>query len=83
MSKSKKAAKKPAAAAVPAAKPAPEATSPAPKPIVRAIRVTAEVLEAAKAYKKAKGVSFYQLGLEAISERLVREGYLKATEPKA
>jgi len=83
MSKSKKAAKKPAATAVPTAKPAPEATGPAPKPIVRAIRVTAEVLAAAKVYRKDKGVSFYQLGLEAISERLVREGYLNAAEPKA
>lgn len=82
MSRSKKSAKKPAAAA-PTAKPASEATGPAPKPIVRAIRVTAEVLEAAKAYKKAKGVSFYQLGFEAISERLARDGYLKANEAVA
>jgi len=47
------------------------------KPIIRAIRVTAEVLDAAKAYKKAKGVSFYTLGMEAISDRLVKEGFLK------
>lgn len=83
MSKSKKSAKKSAAAAAPTAKPTPEATSPAPKPIIRAIRVTAEVLAAAKAYRKDKGVSFYQLGLEAISERLKREGYLKAVETVA
>ena len=85
MSKSKKSAKKPAAAAAPIAKPktTPEATGPAPKPIVRAIRVTAEVLAAAKTYRKEKGVSFYQLGLEAISERLKREGYLKAAEAGA
>ncbi len=44
---------------------------------IRAIRITPEILEAAKAYKKDKGVSFYRLGLEAISERLVKEGYLK------
>ena len=47
------------------------------RPLIRAIRVTAEVLEAAKAYRKAKGVSFYQLGLESISERLTREGFLR------
>lgn len=81
MSKSKKSAKKPTAAAASTAKP--EAAGPAPKPIVRAIRVTAEVLAAAKAYRKDKGVSFYQLGLEAISERLKREGYLKAAEAGA
>jgi hypothetical protein len=46
------------------------------KPIIRAIRVTQEILDAAKAYKKAKGVSFYALGLEAISDRLVKEGFL-------
>ena len=44
---------------------------------IRAIKITPEILEAAKAYKKDKGVSFYRLGLEAISERLVKEGYLK------
>ena len=47
------------------------------KPIIRAIRVTSEVLAAAKEYKKAKGVSFYALGQEAISERLMKEGFLK------
>jgi hypothetical protein len=47
--------------------------------LVRAIRVTPEVLTAAKAYKKEKGVSFYRLGLEAIAERLKREGFLKAS----
>ncbi|MCG3204282.1 MAG: hypothetical protein KCHDKBKB_00997 [Elusimicrobia bacterium] len=52
--------------------------------MVRAIRVTPELLEAAKAYKKASGKSFYALGLEAISDRLVREGFLKeSTEPKS
>ena len=82
MSKSKKSAKKPAAAATPTAKPklVPEATGPVPKTMVRAIRVTAEVLAAAKTYKKEKGVSFYRLGLEAISDRLKREGYMKAAE---
>ena len=50
---------------------------------IRAIRITPEILEAAKAYKKDKGVSFYRLGLEAITERLVKEGYLKETaKPK-
>lgn len=52
--------------------------------MVRAIRVTPELLEAAKAYKKASGKSFYALGFEAISDRLVREGFLKeSTEPKS
>ena len=79
MSKSKKSAKNTAtAAAVPIAKP--EAASPATKKIVRAIRVTTEVLDAAKAYKRDKKVSFYQLGLSAISEVLRREGYLKAAD---
>lgn len=67
-------AKAPAAAA--AAKP--EAQS--PKPIIRAIRVTQVILDAAKAYKKATGTSFYTLGHDTIRERLVKEGYLKATE---
>lgn len=47
------------------------------KPMVRAIRVTQEVLDAAKAYKKAKGVSFYSLGFESISDRLIKEGFLR------
>ena len=50
---------------------------PKERPIVRAIRVTPQLLAAAKVYKKEKGVSFYQLGLEAISERLIKEGFLK------
>ena len=85
MSKSKKAAKKPAAVAAPTAKPqaAPKIEGPASKPIVRAIRVSQDLLDAAKAYKKATGTSFYTLGFEAISDRLKREGYLKAAEPKA
>lgn len=53
------------------------------KPLIRAIRVSQEVLDAAKAYKKATGTSFYTLGFEAISERLKREGYLKAVEAGA
>lgn len=44
---------------------------------VRAIRITPEILEAAKQMKKEKGISFYRLGLEAISDRLIKEGYLK------
>ena len=83
MSKSKKSAKKPAVAAAPTAKSTAEATGPAPKMIVRAIRMTSEVLAAAKAYKKATGTSFYTLGFEAISDRLKREGYLKAAEAGA
>ncbi|OIO06964.1 MAG: hypothetical protein AUJ52_11165 [Elusimicrobia bacterium CG1_02_63_36] len=85
MSKSKKSGTKSTKAAEPAAKPkATTATaSPGPKPIIRAIRVTAEVLAAAKVYRKEKGVSFYQLGLNAISEVLRREGYLKVVESKA
>ena len=46
------------------------------RPMLRAIRVTPELLEAAKAYKKSTGVSFYALGLEAIGDRLVKEGFL-------
>lgn len=53
------------------------------RPMLRAIRVTAEVLDAAKAYKKATGTSFYAVGLGAITEVLKREGYLKAEESKA
>lgn len=84
MSKSKKSTKKTATAATaPTTKSATEASGPAAKPIIRAIRVTEEVLAAAKAYRKDKGVSFYQLGMEAISERLARDGYLKAAEPRA
>jgi len=47
------------------------------RPIIRAIRVTQEILDAAKEYKKAKGVSFYTLGFESISDRLEKEGFLK------
>lgn len=68
MSKSKKTMKKAAGEA------------PAAKPILRAIRVTPELLAAAKAYKEATKTSFYALGLEAISERLEREGYLRAAK---
>jgi len=53
------------------------AKTPKERPMLRAIRITPEILEAAKAYKKATGKSFYALGLEAITERLVKEGYLK------
>lgn len=62
--------------------PAPVQSKPEPngRPMLRAIRVSQEVLDAAKTYKKEKGVSFYQLGLSAISEVLRREGYLKAAE---
>ncbi len=59
------------------AEPAEAPATPKEKPMLRAIRVTPEVLEAAKAYKKAKGVSFYALGLESISDRLTKEGFLK------
>ncbi len=84
MSKSKKSAKKLAETAASTDKPqvAQESKEPAPKPILRAIRVTAEVLDAAKAYKKATGTSFYALGLEAITEVLVREGYMKRAQQK-
>ena len=50
------------------------------RPMLRAIRVTPELLDAAKEYKKATGKSFYALGLEAISERLEKEGYLKGSK---
>lgn len=46
------------------------------KRLIRAIAVTPEILEAAKAYKRATGISFYQLGHDTISERLIKEGYL-------
>ena len=72
-------------AQIPVAQVIPEPTLVAPKPerLIRAIAVTREVLDAAKAYKRAHGVSFYQLGLEAISERLEKEGYLnRPAEPK-
>ena len=62
---------------------APKIEGPAPKPIVRAVRVSQALLDAAKAYKKATGTSFYALGFEAISERLKREGYLKAAQAEA
>ena len=85
MSKSKKSAKKSAATSAPTATPAaiPKSQGPIPKPIVRAIRVSQALLDAAKAYKKATGTSFYTLGFEAISDRLKREGYLKAAEAGA
>lgn len=51
------------------------------RPIIRAIKINAAILEAARAYKQKTGISFYRLGLEAISEVLKREGYLK--EPVA
>ncbi|MBI2069487.1 MAG: hypothetical protein HYT79_02715 [Elusimicrobia bacterium] len=56
---------------------------PEDRPIVRAIRITAPILEAAKKLKAEKGISFYRLGLEAISARLVNEGYLKDPAAKA
>lgn len=51
--------------------------------LIRAIKITPEILSAAKAYRKDKGVSFYTLGLESIQERLGREGYLKPATAKA
>lgn len=75
MSKSKKNAKKGAPTAA-----ITKAEAAGAKPIIRAIRVTQELLDAAKAYKKATGTSFYSLGFEAISDRLKREGYLKPAE---
>jgi hypothetical protein len=78
MSKSKKDTKKPEAKeSAPKPSVAKREAGPAAKPILRAIRVTPELLTAAKAYKKATSTSFYALGLEAISARLEREGYLK------
>ena len=52
--------------------------------MLRAVVVTPTILEAARAYKRATGVSFYQLGREAIAEKLAKEGYLDAApSPKA
>ncbi|MBI5245502.1 MAG: hypothetical protein HY922_17710 [Elusimicrobia bacterium] len=83
MSKSKKKVGKKPAAVAPAATEPKAPAGPTPKPMLRAIRVTQEVLDAAKAYKKATGKSFYALGLEAITEVLKHEGYLKTAESKA
>lgn len=48
--------------------------------LIRAIRVKPEMLEAAKAYKKATGISFYRLGEESIAAVLIKEGYLKGAK---
>lgn len=80
MSKSKKSAKKTAATPIAKAKEARVAGS---KPIIRAIRVNQEILDAAKEYKKATGKSFYTLGFETVFDRLKSEGYMKATEAGA
>jgi hypothetical protein len=70
-------------AVVPTAMPAPTPAGDKKRTLIRAIRITPEILEAAKVYRRATGISFYQLGLEAISERLTREGYLnRPAEPK-
>ena len=53
---------------------------PKDRPLLRAIKVTPEILAAAKEFKKDKGVSFYALGLEAITQRLEKEGYLKESK---
>jgi hypothetical protein len=50
--------------------------------LIRAIRIKPEALAAAKEYKKAGGPSFYKLGEDAITERLVKEGFLKAAASK-
>lgn len=81
-----KAEQKATAAKSPAGQiPEPALTLPKPERLIRAIAVTKEILDAAKAkaYKRVTGVSFYQLGHDAISERLAKEGYLnRAGEPK-
>ena len=51
--------------------------------LIRAIRVKPEMLEAARAYKKATGISFYRLGEESIAAMLIKEGYLKAANAGA
>lgn len=58
------------------------------KPMLRAVEVTPEILAAVKVYRKAMRISLYQLGKEAITERLTREGYLptgpiKKVEPES
>lgn len=64
--------------------PDPALAPPKSERLIRAIAVTKEILEAAKAYKRATGISFYQLGHDTISERLVKEGYLTLpAEPKS
>lgn len=57
-----------------------EAQIPKEAPVIRAIRVTKSILDAAKEYRKATGISFYALGHDTIKERLVKEGYLKAED---
>lgn len=64
----------------PAAVPEPTLVALKPERLIRAIAVTREILDAAKAYKRVTGISFYQLGLETISERLAKDGYLKRSE---
>ena len=53
------------------------------KPIIRAIKINASILEAAKKLKVERGISFYRLGLESLTEKLVKEGYLKEPAAKA
>jgi hypothetical protein len=69
-------AQKPPAEKPPSPPAQPEPSSPNKRPMLRAVKVTSEMLAAAREYKKATRISFYQLGEEAITERLQREGYL-------
>ena len=65
------------------AKPVPTPVEEKKRTLIRAVRITPEILEAAKVYRRATGISFYQLGHDAISERLTKEGYLnRPTGPK-
>jgi len=82
MSKLKKSGTKSTKTVGPATKPEviPESAGPGSKSIIRAIRVTREILDAAKAYKKVTGISFYRLGEESIAAVLIKEGYLKVAK---
>lgn len=66
-------------AAIPAEKmgPTPGARQFLGRSMIRTIRMTPEVLDAAKAYKAATGTSVAALAFEAVSERLTREGFLR------
>lgn len=78
MSKKKKSVPAESGKSKPVAQAASE-KQPKERPMLRAIRVTPELLAAAKEYKKSTGKSFYALGLEAITERLEKEGFLKGS----
>ena len=48
------------------------------RPVICAVRLTPQLLVAAKAYKEATGRSMSSMGFEAITSHLARAGYFKA-----